>query len=334
MNEPNDTLNTPMMTLIHHMEELVHETDTGSEKSVSSEQILYNSIMITEMSITAFEPSDRNHNHVNNESRESIIGAIINHKIPNSYYNIESWVQLRKSILDYIAMIHTTDYDTIKCIHKGGRKYNYDFDFVFQYSNDITIYHVELKFNAKKIDDAPQFVSPMHPSRFLTQSYESYFYKNYVPLLSEKAQLPIPSEEEYMTQIHGDKPECMLPYQELYYKGCSRSSKYTGYSIAVEFYEAAKKWSKESIEKFMNETDLKIDLLTEYLQETQRNKQYMLFSNNKFILEQVNVDDYEITSVTNKSPNYICHSRTGIKIKVLLRWKNGNGIAYPAFQIS
>jgi len=31
---------------------------------------------------------------------------------------------------------------------------------------------------------------------------------------------------------------------------------------------------------------------------------------------------------------YECKTESGYKLKVLLRWKNGNGIAYPAFQIS
>ena len=31
---------------------------------------------------------------------------------------------------------------------------------------------------------------------------------------------------------------------------------------------------------------------------------------------------------------YDCVTQSGKKIRVLLRWKNGNGIAFPAFQIS
>jgi len=30
---------------------------------------------------------------------------------------------------------------------------------------------------------------------------------------------------------------------------------------------------------------------------------------------------------------YVATSKSGNKIKILLRWKNGNGIAFPAFQI-
>ena len=35
-----------------------------------------------------------------------------------------------------------------------------------------------------------------------------------------------------------------------------------------------------------------------------------------------------------KLNSFICISEDGTQMKVLLRWKNGNGIAFPAFQIS
>ena len=58
--------------------------------------------------------------------------------------------------------------------------------------------------------------------------------------------------------------------------------------------------------------------------------------NNSLIKQTINIDDYTLISVI-KQPDkyrYECTSKSGKKIKVLLRWKNGNGIAFPAFQIS
>ena len=62
----------------------------------------------------------------------------------------------------------------------------------------------------------------------------------------------------------------------------------------------------------------------------------MLYYNKAFILQQINIDDYTIDSVVKNANKcrYDCISKTGKKIKILLRWKNGNGIAFPAFQIS
>jgi hypothetical protein len=62
----------------------------------------------------------------------------------------------------------------------------------------------------------------------------------------------------------------------------------------------------------------------------------MLYSEGTFIKQCVNLDDYVIVDVV-KNPQkfrYECVSKNGKKITVLLRWKNGNGIAFPAFQIS
>ena len=69
---------------------------------------------------------------------------------------------------------------------------------------------------------------------------------------------------------------------------------------------------------------------------TQDDKNYMMYKNGKFYHEYVNLDDYRIISY-EKDPEknrYLAKSKSRKEIKILLRWKNGNGIAFPAFQIS
>ena len=128
----------------------------------------------------------------------------------------------------------------------------------------------------------------------------------------------------------------MKNYQELYYNGCKQSSKFTNKDQDIKFYNLAKELSNESIKSFITNTELNIDLLSNYLYNTQKNKIYMLYINNIFILQKIDIDDYKIDKVV-KNPNkyrYECVSKNGKKINILLRWKNGNGIAFPAFQIS
>lgn len=62
----------------------------------------------------------------------------------------------------------------------------------------------------------------------------------------------------------------------------------------------------------------------------------MLYKNGIIHLQNINSNNYEIISYKKdpKLQSYIATTKTGIKLKILLRWKNGNGIAYPAFQIS
>jgi hypothetical protein len=245
---------------------------------------------------------------------------------------------MKQIVCNYLEQLTEKPYVKVVCNHKAGRKHNYDFSVIFNYVDGTTSpeFKVELKFNAYSIDDAPQFVSPMNPSKYMNDSYEEYYYNNYLPQLAEFTHFTMPTKTEYVKQIHSNKPNCMKPYQDLYYKGCSKSSKFTNKKEDIDFYILAKQTSNESITSFIKNTELRIELLSQYLHKTQTDKIYMLYSNNSFILQQVNIDDYCIDRVNKNADKhrYECISKTGKRINVLLRWKNGNGIAFPAFQIS
>ena len=307
--------------------------------AVFKSSVVYNKELLRHTSIHAFNPSIKSLNDKNNKTRENIIGAIINDKIPNEYYLITTWKRLKKNIFNYIQQltINAEPYDTIECLHKGGRKFNYDFIIIMHY-DDGTHFdcNIELKFNSTSVEDAPQFVSPMKPSRYMNNSYEDYYYNNYLQQLSTMSGLQMPSKEDYLSQIHSTKPKCMAEYQALYYQGCASSSKYTKKETDIQFYELSKKLSNESITAFINNTELNIQLLSTYLLNTQQYKIYMLYSNGTFIMNRVNMDVYKIESVIKNANKfrYECVCKSGKKMIVLLRWKNGNGIAFPAFQIS
>jgi len=298
----------------------------------------YNKEIITRKSIVSFDFSEKKNNDKNNKIRESIIGAIINGKVPEEFYIVNEWLLLQKAVLNYLTLVTSgKPYKKIKLKHMGGRKYNYDFEINVDFEDGIQDKFVlELKFNAGTIEQTPQFVSPMKPSKYLSESYEEFFYENFLPVLANASNLPMPSKTEYVKEIHGPKPKCMLKYQELYYQGCSKSSKFTNKVEDIAFYELAKKVSNDSISCFIERADLKIEKLSDYLSESQKGKNYMLYYKKKFVLQQVNMDDYKICSV-EKNPNkfrFECETKSGKKMNVLLRFKNGNGIAFPSFQIN
>jgi len=298
---------------------------------------IYNKETITYTSLDAFNLSSRQLNDKNNKTRENIIGSIINNKVPNNYYLLNEWLYMKQIVCNYLEQLTEKPYVKVDCNHKAGRKNNYDFSVMFYYLDEPPqVFNVELKFNASSIDDAPQFVSPMNPSQYMNDSYEEYYYNNYLPQLAEFTHFTMPTKTEYIKQIHSNKPNCMKPYQELYYKGCSVSRKFTNKKEDIEFYMLAKQTSNESITSFVKNTELQIEKLSQYLHKTQTNKIYMLYSNKSFILQKVNIDDYSIDKVNKNADKhrYECISTTGKRINVLLRWKNGNGIAFPAFQIS
>lgn len=301
-------------------------------------KISYNGNELTDDSINSFLLSNRKENDDNNKIRENVIGAIINDKIPLEYYEYyPKWVSLKESIDNYIEILVKTSnsdisIETIKCIHRGGRMYHYDFNIIV---NETITFNIELKFNSSNMNDIPQFVSPMKPSQYLNNNYEEYYYDGYLSKLASFGKLELPDRKEYLTTIHSPEPLCIRDYQEKYYRGCKSSSKYSCIDEDIKFYQYCKDISKESIEKFIEETELDIDKLSNYLLETQKNKVYMLFKNNIFNYETVDLDDYIITDYIKDSTKsrYIAKTKSNIKMSILLRWKNGNGISYPAFQI-
>ena len=288
--------------------------------------------------IVSFNLSSKKENDRNNKLRERIINDIINSTIPNEFYNDERWYNLKQEIDYYIrGLMKSKNIDTIiqlTCVIMAGRKYNYDYIITI---ND-EVFYVELKYNAQTINDAPQFVSPMNPSQFMINfdqiSFEDHHH-TYLSQIVEESSILVPPLDVYKNDIHSTKPKCFIEAQNKYYKGCSKSSQYSGEKCDIAFYKKANQISKESIKEFIKKSDLDNKKLTEYLLKTQVDKNYMLYKDAKLYLQKINLDDYIIvSSVKNKQMNgYVATSKSNIKIKILLRWKNGNGIAFPAFQI-
>ena len=286
--------------------------------------------------IHLFQKQTRNKNDKSNKFRELVIGAILNDKIPKEYYKSCLWKRMYNELQKYVRTLsakQVSRIETIKCIHKGGRKFNYDYTVIV---NQTFQYNVEFKFNATQIDDTPQFVSPMKPSQYLTDSYEQYYYSHYLVEFAKEYNLELVDMETYMKSIHTNKPQCMIEFQRQYYRGCKSSRQYSGESNDIAFYNGCKKISKESIVKFIRQTELHKDKLSRYLLDSQKNKHYMLFKTNTIVYDSINYLNYEIDSVKAcpKTNSYRAITKSGQKMKILLRWKNGNGIAFPAFQIS
>jgi hypothetical protein len=288
----------------------------------------------------------RSQNDKNNKLREAIICAIIDNKVPAAYYKTAIWRDMKQSVDGFLHEVMKRDggsggeYTHVECWHAAGRGNNYDFLLTFTGADGTKKEHkVEFKFNASKISDTPQFVSPMKPSQYLSSSYEEYFYDNYMTKISGSP----PPREEWLKQIHNNAPPCIKHLQDKYYAGCSSSSQFTNAPGDIAFYNLCKQLSKESISKFVAENDLDIAKLSGYLRESQEGKIYMLFQpaategeSASIKLQTVDTAHYNIVSSMKnpKNSRYECVSETGKKIKILLRWKNGNGIAFPAFQIS
>ena len=267
-------------------------------------------------SIDSFEVSTKDNNNLCNSIRENIISSVINKNIPDYYYLFPKWEILRKGVNNYIGLI-AQNYSTLECIPTGGRAYKYDFNLIVDNNQK---YNLEFKFNASCVADLPQFVSPVKPSQYMSKSYEEYYYDNYFP---EDTSIEKPERETYLKEIGSCNPPCMVEYKELYKNN-------------IIFNKKCNYCMKKSISEFIKHTDLHLDIckVSSYLKNTQKDKTYMLYKNGVFYIETLNNDDYELISYTKSNVGFIAKCKSGKSIEIRLRWKNCNGIAFPAFQIS
>jgi hypothetical protein len=284
--------------------------------------------------------SSKSDNDSDNKIRENIITNM--NYIDDDYFNDdiygEKWFQLKEKFNESMKIICPT-YVHYKIQHKAGRTHNYDYEITFldEKQQELKKIKLEFKYNASTVDEAPQFVSPMKPSQYLESSFEEYYYENYLGSLFNKFDLEIPEKSIYLKTIHSNTPTCVLSAQQLYYQGSKQSSKYTGDATAVAFYNEANLVSKKCIKEFIENNDLNIDDLSEYLLKSQKEKIYLLYKNNSFFIQSSNNEDDFIIESYVKNPDkfrYEAITKSDRTLNILLRWKNGNGIAYPAFQIS
>ena len=298
-----------------------------------------NSTGILEKDIDLFDVNSiRSKNDDSNKKRENIILLLSNNT--NPYPQNVKWVDLNNKIIDYINELKPENTYNYTVIKKGGR--GKSFDFIIEYCDiDCKVIHedyIEFKANVSELKQCPQFVSPMKPSQYFDcdVTYEEYYYDNYLGQICDRLGIDKPEKSIYLKQIHSPSPKCVKDIQIAYYMGSSGSSKFTGLDKDIENYKFMTKCMIDSIDDFLTNNNLNIDKMNTYLINTQKNKKYMLWDKNKFNLEIVNIDNYNINNVINIKNNncIVCKTNSGNNIKILLRWKNGNGVAYPAFQIS
>jgi len=87
----------------------------------------YNKEIISVKSINTFNVSSRSNNDKNNKTREHIIGALINNKVPENYFILGKWLTMKYNVINYINSLSNKSYIKADCVNKAGRGNNYDF---------------------------------------------------------------------------------------------------------------------------------------------------------------------------------------------------------------
>jgi len=274
------------------------------------------------------ETSTKDRNDAYNKKREVIICDLINKKIPEEFYSSPHWENLRQKLEiciqnEILPKLGIEDMESIWCKVKAGRKHSHDF---LLKVNGVSA-PLEFKYGVDCVNDAPQFVSPMKPSQYLEENFEGYFYDNYFHKIHEKYLMKtgdnrlMASKEVYVKTNHSEKVPCLIPYKQLY-------------DTDNEFKTFCRSIEEEAVERFIREVDPKLNLLSDKLKTKQKDKIYLLYKDGKFTTETMNEDMFKLVSVVErKGRRYICETACGGKISIRLRFKNGCGIQFPAFQI-
>ena len=95
----------------------------------------------------------------------------------------------------------------------------------------------------------------------------------------------------------------------------------------------ANKCSQESIKKFISLNDINSKKLFKKIIDSQNDKHYILYYKNKFYYDNIKCKNIKIIKTIKTKNSYKIFTNF-LNVNVLLRWKNCNGIAFPAFQIS
>jgi hypothetical protein len=94
--------------------------------------------------------------------------------------------------------------------------------------------------------------------------------------------------------------------------------------------------AKKSIAEYLQTVNVNLEILTKEFQQTQEDKNFVCYKNGKFYLDVFNPLELLATrSIEIKNGNTLV-IESGLPTTqhhLLLRWKNHNGILFPAWQI-
>jgi hypothetical protein len=298
---------------------------------------------LTHNSILYFESSagkGRGQNDSNNTVRELVLEHILtpacNKFTANDSPLADKWQNIRNNWRTSLTQLAETQgivkYTDILVIHNGGRGSRCDYEVTFTDAEPPTDpIKVEFKFH-----EMPQFLNlpankPTHPTL-----YAEFYYNHALDKVLEILGIP-PNEKPLYTEWS----------RYLYNSVSSKHPFYVRMKAAEDEHmkrSGAKKSPQtevvaESIRDYLNQfvamTDL--EFLTREFQ-TQREKHFLIYNYNTMKFHH---DMYTPEELTAKRVSHISNNNTlvietnqpGSYIHLLLRWKNHQGILFPAWQI-
>ena len=269
-------------------------------------------------------------NYCDNKVREQILYEIVKDTIPIKWYSsVSEWKKIKNEFLQSLKNISNCKFKKLDIEYKAGRKFNYDFTVYYLNQNNdiINEINIEFKFNCKKINNYPQFLSVSSKHFIKGLEYAEYFYDNYLIDVLDLIDIDeIPTKKEYMKFIHQIDYNKLDIFKELY-------------DNENKIKDLKKKIVDTSIKKYLQEIDetcLDIEEMNNTFASKQINKIYIMYNDGLFYEDSISKDELTVIGIEkiNKNNCLILETNSSSKIHMLLRWKNHAGILYPAWQIS
>jgi hypothetical protein len=287
----------------------------------------------------------REKNDSNNKKREEILLQLFNTGLPEFEADPQRGAAWKKLNIDFHTIISQIGarYDLpadspATITKKAGRGQHKDFVIQFTDSaGDEIEVSMEFKFNAKCITDLPEFLNTPADKKIVDNFYASYYYKNYVPQLHAlyKISEPMPSEEEYVKHIHKNTPsikwlKALDAADRL--DSPNRKNKKADGPLKKQLDSLA----KQSITEYLESVNVNLDAVTAEFQQTQEGKNFVCYKEGKFYLDFFQPNELSASRclpVKNGNTIVIESRVPTTQHHLLLRWKNHNGILFPAWQI-
>lgn len=283
---------------------------------------------------TFFTTSTRSGNDAANKIRENVLKHMCSP--PKEYLEHPqhgaAWLNVKAAWDDALLRIasETTvpPYTRTAIEMKGGRSYNYDADLRYFHESDcVATRKIEFKYGGTNIAELPQFLSLQAKFNMFPETYDKFWYMNYLDKYIEcdpDITQPKPSLDLYLKFVTGTKYTIDPFFQQL---------KEREHIAQKEKNNVVNESIREYLTRYAK--DINIPLFSEKVRASQENKIYLLWSQGKFHVDRMPVEDMTNMRFNSIKNGNVLELKSGSTLYgLLLRWRNHKGILNPAWQIS
>jgi hypothetical protein len=282
--------------------------------------------------------STRGANDATNKIREAVLVTLTNPSCPffeDPVYG-QQWTTLKDRFNDVQQTVfqrHGIPPETPYTFEQRGGRRNHS-DFCVRIPSLNKELNEEFKFHSKSLSDLPQFLSLSETCKLLPASYADLFYQEWLDQVLEyypELQPLKPTRQEYLLQVYKNKSS------HPFFQQFAQIDKDT----TATRYKAKAQIVKQSIQSFLeqNKDEFQRDLFEQKLKETQTNKEFLLYEDDRFTLDgfkptELSLDKQKGVNVHRGNTLLVQTEEPGTTFKLLLRWRNGLGVLFPAWQIA